>query len=51
MGRDHWPSCYSAMLAGAGIRGGAVYGASDRIGGYVKDNALKGRRSSKIVRL
>ena len=28
-GRDHWPQCYSAMLAGAGIRGGAVYGASD----------------------
>jgi hypothetical protein len=39
-GRDHWPSCYSALLAGAGIRGGTVYGASDRIGGYVKDNPV-----------
>jgi uncharacterized protein (DUF1501 family) len=34
-GRDHWPACYSALLAGAGIRGGLVYGASDRHGGYV----------------
>jgi uncharacterized protein (DUF1501 family) len=29
-GREHWPHCYSAVLAGAGIRGGAVHGASDR---------------------
>src|SRR5262249_33080621 len=27
-GRDHWPSCYSALLAGAGIRGGQLYGSS-----------------------
>jgi len=33
-GRDHWPHCYTALLAGGGIRGGAVYGASDRIGAY-----------------
>jgi hypothetical protein len=33
-GRDHWPDCYSAVLAGGGVRGGAVYGASDRIGAY-----------------
>jgi hypothetical protein len=36
-GRDHWPACYSALLAGAGARRGLVYGASDRIGAYVKD--------------
>ncbi len=29
-GRDHWPHCFSTVLAGAGIRGGTVYGASDR---------------------
>jgi hypothetical protein len=29
-GRDHWPSCYTCLLAGGGIRGGQVYGASDR---------------------
>lgn len=39
-GRDHWPNCYSAMLAGAGVRGGAVYGASDRTAAYVKDDPV-----------
>ncbi|OAI48142.1 hypothetical protein AYO44_07735 [Planctomycetaceae bacterium SCGC AG-212-F19] len=39
-GRDHWPACYSAMLAGCGIRGGRVWGASDNRGGYVKDNPV-----------
>ncbi len=33
-GRDHWPGCFSITLAGAGIRGGLVYGASDRIAAY-----------------
>jgi hypothetical protein len=40
-GRLHWPSCYSAILAGAGIRGGVVYGESDRIGGYVNDRPVR----------
>jgi hypothetical protein len=29
-GREHWPHCYSAVLAGAGVRGGNVYGSSDK---------------------
>ncbi|MCC9606734.1 DUF1501 domain-containing protein [Blastopirellula sp. JC732] len=29
-GRDHWPYCYTACLAGAGIKRGAVYGESDQ---------------------
>jgi hypothetical protein len=33
-GRDHWPDCYTAVLAGGGVRGGSVYGSSDRIGAY-----------------
>ena len=33
-GRDHWPDCYSVFLAGGGVRGGAVYGASDSIGAF-----------------
>jgi hypothetical protein len=33
-GRDHWPSCYTCLLAGGGVRGGQVYGASDRNGAY-----------------
>ena len=28
-GRDHWPYCYTAMLAGAGIKRGYVHGQSD----------------------
>jgi hypothetical protein len=33
-GRDHWPQCYSTVLAGGGVKGGFVYGASDKIGAY-----------------
>ncbi len=33
-GRDHWPDCYSLILAGGGINGGQVFGSSDRIGAY-----------------
>jgi hypothetical protein len=33
-GREHWPRCYSAVLAGGGIRGGQVFGASDRWAAY-----------------
>jgi hypothetical protein len=39
-GRDHWGACQSALLAGGGIRGGQVYGATDRIAAYVKDNPV-----------
>ncbi len=33
-GRDHWPDCFSIVLAGGGVHGGAVYGASDRFAAY-----------------
>jgi hypothetical protein len=33
-GRDHWPNCFSVVLAGGGVRGGQAYGSSDRIGAY-----------------
>jgi len=36
-GRDHWPQAYSIALAGAGIRGGQVIGATDKHGGEVVD--------------
>jgi hypothetical protein len=29
-GRDHWPYCYTACVAGAGIKRGSVYGESDK---------------------
>ncbi len=39
-GRDHWPQCYSMVLAGGGIRGGAVVGQSDKTGAYPAVRAL-----------
>ena len=32
--RDHWPQCYTVLLAGGGIKRGFIYGASDRNGAY-----------------
>lgn len=29
-GRDHWPGCFTTVLAGGGVRGGMTYGKSDR---------------------
>jgi hypothetical protein len=39
-GRDHWSFCYSIVLAGAGIRGGQVYGSSDRSAAYPSTNPV-----------
>jgi hypothetical protein len=39
-GRDHWPNCFATVLAGGGIRGGQVYGASDRIAAYPAADAV-----------
>ncbi len=36
-GRDHWPRVYSTVLAGGGVRGGQVYGRSDRLAAEPKD--------------
>ncbi len=39
-GRDHHPAVFSCVLAGAGIQGGAVYGASDERGFRPEDDAV-----------
>jgi uncharacterized protein (DUF1501 family) len=39
-GRDHWPDCYSCLIAGGGVRSGAVYGESDRFAAYPKSNPV-----------
>jgi hypothetical protein len=39
-GRDHWPLVQSVVLAGAGVRGGSAYGASDRRGAYPADQPV-----------
>jgi uncharacterized protein (DUF1501 family) len=40
-GRDHWPNCFSMVLAGAGVPEGQVIGASDKDGMYVKDRPVE----------
>ena len=39
-GRDHWPQCWTALMAGGGIRGGQIYGSSDRTGAEPRDNPV-----------
>jgi uncharacterized protein (DUF1501 family) len=39
-GRDHWSFCYSVVLAGGGVRGGQVYGSSDRSAAYPSTNPV-----------
>ena len=39
-GREHWPYAYTVLMAGAGIRGGSIYGATDRYAEYVTENPV-----------
>ncbi|HUS07207.1 MAG TPA: DUF1501 domain-containing protein, partial [Bryobacteraceae bacterium] len=39
-GRDHWPYCYSAVVAGCGIAAGAQYGESDQTASSPKDKPV-----------
>ena len=39
-GRDHWSFCYSIVMAGGGVRGGQVYGSSDRTAAYPSTNPV-----------
>jgi hypothetical protein len=39
-GRDHWGPVFSGALAGGGVRGGQVIGASDRIGAFPRDGRV-----------
>lgn len=39
-GRDHWGDCFTVMLAGGGIQGGRVVGASEKFGGGVRERLV-----------
>ncbi|HZZ81147.1 MAG TPA: DUF1501 domain-containing protein [Gemmataceae bacterium] len=39
-GRDHWPSCYTVVMAGAGVRRGMILGASDRLGELPRERPI-----------
>ncbi|MEW6302573.1 MAG: DUF1501 domain-containing protein [Verrucomicrobiota bacterium] len=38
--RDHWPQCYTTLLAGGGVKRGFIYGASDKTGSYPAENPV-----------
>ncbi len=40
LSRDHWPHCYTALLAGGGTKRGFVYGASDKNGEHPAENPV-----------
>ena len=39
-GRDHWCNCYSVALAGGGVRGGNIVGASDQFAAYPRERPV-----------
>lgn len=43
-GRDHYPQAWSLAMAGCGIRGGTIYGSTDRDGVQVAENPVDHRR-------
>src|SRR5262249_33842874 len=50
--RDHWPHCFSVLLAGGGVPGGVVVGASDREGAYpANDPVTPLQRAATVYRL
>lgn len=38
---DHWPQCYTALVAGGGVKRGYVYGSSDKFGAYPANDPVK----------
>jgi uncharacterized protein (DUF1501 family) len=40
-GRDHWPQCYTTLLAGGGVKRGCVHGSSDKIGAYPAEGPVR----------
>ncbi len=39
--RDHWPQCYTTLLAGGGVKRGFIYGSSDKTGSYPAENPVR----------
>ena len=39
--RDHWPNCYTVLLAGGGVKRGYVYGASDERAMYPSSDPVR----------
>jgi uncharacterized protein (DUF1501 family) len=48
-GRDHWTACMSVLLAGGGVKGGQVYGTSDKRGEYPHAKPVAPEHVAKTV--
>jgi uncharacterized protein (DUF1501 family) len=48
-GRDHWTACQSVLLAGGGVKGGQVFGSSDRHAEYPFDNPVGPEHIARTV--
>ena len=48
-GRDHWTHCQSVVMAGGGLRGGQIYGSSDRHAGRPADDPVTPAHIAKTV--
>jgi uncharacterized protein (DUF1501 family) len=42
-GRDHWPNCFCSVLAGGGVKGGFVYGKSDKFAAFPAEDPVAPR--------
>jgi uncharacterized protein (DUF1501 family) len=43
-GRDHWPQCYSLLMAGGGVHAGYVHGKSDKNAAYPHADPVEARQ-------
>ena len=48
-GRDHWTACQSVLLAGGGVRGGQVFGSTDKRAEYPRDNPVAPEHIARTV--
>ncbi|HET6426581.1 MAG TPA: DUF1501 domain-containing protein [Planctomycetaceae bacterium] len=48
-GRDHWATLFPGLIAGAGVRGGIVYGESDKDGAYPSTEPLAPERLAATI--
>lgn len=48
-GRDHWPHVFNAIVAGAGVPGGTVCGASDAVGAFPHESPISAQDFSTTV--
>ncbi len=48
-GRDHWTACQSVLLAGGGVRGGRVFGSSDKRAEYPDQNPVAPEHIARTV--